>query len=142
MSMSGYIYLAANVMLSLLGALAMKWRAESHSPTAEHTGRIAYLVAMMLDPWVILSLALAALAMLAWMSALERVELSRAFAFTALIYVLVPVCSWLIFRERITALQMLGVVIIAVGVVVAEVGRAREGTTVQQPPQDSTTAPS
>ncbi|MDQ0513086.1 EamA family transporter [Ancylobacter amanitiformis] len=123
MNASGLIYLTANVLLSLAGTLALKWRATAHSDVASDKGRLAYLASMFLDPWVILSLGASVLAMLAWMSALERVELSRAFAFTALIYVLVPVSSWLLFSERITLLQVLGITLIVGGIVIAELGR-------------------
>ncbi|MCX5495680.1 EamA family transporter [Kaistia dalseonensis] len=120
---TGYIYLAANLFFSLLGTLAMKWRATSHSATATEHGRLAYLVSMLLDPWVILSLASAALAMIAWIYALERVELSRAFAFTALIYVLIPLFSWLFLKEHVSIQQIVGALLIIGGVVLAELGR-------------------
>jgi len=123
MNASGLIYLTANLVLSLVGTLALKWRATAHSGVATDKGRITYLISMFLDPWVILSLGAAVLAMVAWMSALERVELSRAFAFTALIYVLVPLSSWLLFHERITLLQALGIGMIVGGIVIAELGR-------------------
>lgn len=124
MTASGLFYLIANVLLSLTGTLALKWRATAYSGVATDKGRIAYLVSMFLDPWVILALGAAVLGMVAWMSALERVELSRAFAFTALVYVLVPLSSWLLFNERISLLQAFGIALIVAGIVIAELGRA------------------
>jgi drug/metabolite transporter (DMT)-like permease len=124
MNASGYFYLGANLILSLASTLAMKWRASSYVSVAAEKGRFAYLISMVLDPWVLLALAASVLAMLAWMSALERTALSQAFAFTALIYVLVPASAWFLFNERISLVQAVGILLIVCGVVLAEVGRS------------------
>lgn len=65
-----------------------------------------------------LSFAVYAAATLLWIHLLRSVELSRAYPFMALSFVLVPFLSSLLFGDRITFVYAAGVVMIVVGVLV------------------------
>ena len=51
-----------------------------------------------------------------WLVALSRVELSYAYPFASLSYVLMLAASWFLFRENITAVRLLGTVVVGIGV--------------------------
>jgi len=53
---------------------------------------------------------------LAWLLAVSRAELSQIYPFMALSYVLVALFSLLIFKEDVTALRWLGIIVICSGV--------------------------
>ena len=53
---------------------------------------------------------------LAWILALSKAELSHIYPFMALSYVLVALFSLLIFKEDVTALRWVGIVVICLGV--------------------------
>jgi multidrug transporter EmrE-like cation transporter len=58
------------------------------------------------------------IAALAWMAAMTRLELSRAYPFVSLSFVLVLVSSAVFFDESLTAAKVLGVALILAGLVV------------------------
>ncbi len=60
-------------------------------------------------------------ATLAWVWVLQFIDLSRAYPFMAIAFVLVPAASWMIFGERIDTRYVIGVIFICGGV--ALVGR-------------------
>jgi drug/metabolite transporter (DMT)-like permease len=76
-------------------------------------------------PLIILGLALYALGALAWIVVLSRLDLSYAYPFLALNFVLVALVSWLLLGESIPALRWLGIGCICIGILlVARSGEA------------------
>jgi drug/metabolite transporter (DMT)-like permease len=56
---------------------------------------------------------------LAWVWVLQKVELGRVYPLMALAFVLVPLGSHLVFGEKFSLQYFIGVLLIAVGIVVA-----------------------
>ena len=77
---------------------------------------------MLVDPVVLSSFGAAFLASLAWMAALTRFELSYAYPFMSLSFVLVLAMSVAFLGETLTLNKVLGVVLIGIGTVVASAG--------------------
>ena len=57
-------------------------------------------------------------AFILWLAILHASKLSAAFPTTALVYVLVPLCGWLLLGEEFTAGRAAGVALIVAGVIV------------------------
>jgi drug/metabolite transporter (DMT)-like permease len=53
-----------------------------------------------------------------WLAALSRTELSYAYPFASLSYVIMLVASWFMFDEKITLARIIGTVLICIGVLV------------------------
>jgi drug/metabolite transporter (DMT)-like permease len=53
-----------------------------------------------------------------WLAALSRVDLSYAYPFASLSYVIMLAASWLLFHEDITLLRVVGTVVVALGVLI------------------------
>jgi drug/metabolite transporter (DMT)-like permease len=68
-------------------------------------------------PLIILGLALYALGALAWIVVLSRLDLSHAYPFLALNFVLVALVSWLFLGESIPVLRWAGIGCICIGIV-------------------------
>jgi drug/metabolite transporter (DMT)-like permease len=51
-----------------------------------------------------------------WLAALSRVELSYAYPFASLTYVIMLVASWQMFDEKISLSRVLGTLVIGIGV--------------------------
>lgn len=64
------------------------------------------------------SLAIYGGATLLWIHLLRSVELSRAYPFMALSFVLVPMMSWWLFAEQLSASYLVGTLLIVGGIVV------------------------
>ena len=66
--------------------------------------------------------AAAAIAALAWIAALTQIELGRAYPCVGLTFVTTLIGSALLFDEPLTALKVLGTLMVVAGVVIASQG--------------------
>lgn len=73
-------------------------------------------VKILLNPFVIAGLVGFFISMLIWLYVLSRMELSLAYPFVALNYVLILFGSYFLFKEAITPMKVIGVVVIIIGV--------------------------
>ncbi len=115
----GYVWVLATVVLTVYGQLAFKWRIdESGDFPAVTRERVDYAVRFLIDPWVISVFAAALVASGTWAAALSRFELSFAYPFMALSFVLVLLLSAILFSEGVTAPKVIGVALIVAGIVI------------------------
>jgi len=71
---------------------------------------------ILLNPFVAAGIFSFAVSMLVWLYVLSRVELSIAYPFVSLNYVLILVGSYFLFDEAVTPMKMIGVAVIVLGV--------------------------
>ncbi len=89
---------------------------------ADPTEKIQFLGRLLVNPWVISAFAAALLASVAWMAAMTRLELSHAYPFMSLAFVLVMLCSAWFFSEPITPMKVAGIALVVLGLVVGSQG--------------------
>lgn len=115
----GYIYILGTVLFTVYGQFVIKWQVSNAGPLPiDLSGKILFLMRLVFNPWVISSLIAAFLAFLFWMAAMTKFELSYAYPFMSLAFVLVLGLSTIILRETLTAAKILGVVFITTGIVI------------------------
>lgn len=118
-----YLFIAGTLVLTAFGQLIIKARALAvQSPGG---GQAGYLLAMLFDPWVWVGLAGAVLASVCWILALRQLDVSVAYPFTALSFLIVPLGALIFFGERIGPMQWLGSCLIIGGVIVSTLGAQR-----------------
>lgn len=107
------------VVLTSYAQLIVKWRVSRAGPLpVDFTKKALFLTGMLFDPWVVTGLLGALLAGISWMAAMTRLELSFAYPFISLSFVLVIVFSALLFHETITTPKVLGMLLIIAGIIV------------------------
>jgi len=118
-----YSFIFATIALTVYGQLILKWRMDQLGPLpAGFGGGLRHLLGLLIDPAVLSSFGAAFLASLAWMAAMTRFELSYAYPFMSLNFVVVLVLSVAFLGETLTLHKVLGVALIVIGTVVASVG--------------------
>lgn len=115
-----YLLIAATIALTVFGQMVLKWRMDQLGALpVGFASTVRYLFGLLLDPVVISSFVAAFVASLAWMAALTRFELSYAYPFTSLNFVVVLVLSVWLLGETLTLHKVVGLALIVVGVVVS-----------------------
>ena len=115
----GFANIAATVVLTVYGQLVFKWRVDLAGDFPSEGGRrVEYLVRLFADPWVISVFVTALLASVTWALALTRFELSFAYPFMALSFVLVLLFGGAFLSETVTVAKVLGVLLIVAGLVI------------------------
>jgi len=71
---------------------------------------------VLLNPFIIAGIIGFALSMLVWLYVLSRLELSVAYPFVALNYVLILFASHFLLKETITPLKIMGVAVVVIGI--------------------------
>lgn len=114
----GYVYIAATVLLTSYGQLILKWRLNliGAMPSGGKE-KIMYLFHTLLDPYVISSFFAAFLASLTWIAALTKFQLSTAYPYMSLSFVVVFFFSYLFLDETITPYKLGGIILIATGII-------------------------
>ena len=120
---AGFANVAATVILTVYGQLVFKWRVDDAGDFPAGTGeRIEHVARLFLDPWVISVFVSALVASVTWALALTRFELSFAYPFMALSFVLVLVFGAAFLSESMTVAKVAGVLLIVLGLVIASRG--------------------
>ena len=116
----GYVYIALTVLMTVYGQLIIKWRlAQAGSMPEGIADKIIYLLKAVIDPYIFSSFVAAFLASLAWMAAVTRFDISYAYPFMSLGFVLVLILSNLFFAEPITWQKSIGLAMIIAGIIIA-----------------------
>ena len=77
---------------------------------------LALVTSMLTTPLILGAMPLYAAGLVGWTIVLSRLNLSLAYPALALLYLVIPVASWLLFDEKITVLHWIGMGVIVVGV--------------------------
>jgi len=118
-----YFYVACTVLLTVYGQLVIKWQVLGAGTFPDTVGEQAlFLGRLLVNPWIISALAAAFAAAVTWMAALTRLDLSHAYPFQSIVFVLVPLASVLLFHESLTTPKIIGLALIITGIVIGSQG--------------------
>lgn len=121
--MSGYLYIALTILFTVYGQLVLKWQVSQAGALPATTGaKIVFLLGLLLNPWIVSGFLAAFLASLCWMAAMTKFNLSHAYPFMGLSFVLVLLGSGIFFGEAVTPLKIAGTALIVFGIIVASQG--------------------
>ena len=122
MTMS-YLYVLLTILLTVYGQIVIKWQVLKVGSLPQDTSeKILFMLQLLLNPWIVSALAAAFLASFFWMAASTKLQLSHAYPFMGLTFVVVMLASGFFFHEPITTLKVVGVALIVLGLAVASQG--------------------
>jgi multidrug transporter EmrE-like cation transporter len=110
-------YILVSVLAGAIGQVLLKKGMSSMGPLTLSLSKLfSILWRMATNPYVIVGLFIYVGGTVFWLTALSRVDLSYAYPFASLSYVVMLAASWLLFREDISVVRLLGTVVAGVGV--------------------------
>ena len=111
------IYILVSVLLGAVGQILLKKGMTNMGAITLTLNQLpATLWGMATNLYVVFGLLLYVTGTVFWLSALSRVDLSYAYPFASLSYVIMLVASWFLFHENITVMRLLGTLVVALGV--------------------------
>ena len=115
-----YLYIAATIGFTVYGQVILKWRITDFGPLpTDSFQKLKFLIFLLRDPAICSGFAAAFLASLAWMAAMTKFELSHAYPFMSLNFVVVLLLSGWLLSEPLSVQKVVGVAMIVIGTVVA-----------------------
>lgn len=118
-----WLMVAMTIILTSYGQLVIKWQAGIFKPSAEGVlSRLPNVLQLLLQPWVISAFVAAFAASLCWMLAVSRLELSKAYPFMALNFLLVCLVAVPLFGESFTIAKGVGLAVVILGLIILSQG--------------------
>ncbi len=121
MSAGSLVLILVSVCISALAQISFKLGLTAAQVAAGRPDLPLSLARAVLSPQVILGLGLYGVGTLFWLSALSRVEVSQAYPFVGLGFVLTAVLGWLIFGDDLGTLRLLGIAVVIAGIVIISI---------------------
>jgi drug/metabolite transporter (DMT)-like permease len=120
------VILVLLVTLCTIGSqLILKSGVNSLVAVLRNEGVMSFLFAAMTSPKVITALAIQGGGYVIWLFVLAQSRLSVAFAMSgSFFYLVMAAASWLVFGERLTPMQWVGLALISLGVVLVTSGNS------------------
>ena len=119
----GFVYVLGSILFTVYGQIVVKWQvAKAGALPASFSDRIPFMLGLILNPWIISGIVGGFFALLCWLAAMTKFELSYAYPFMSLAFVFVLVLSAVFFHEPLTVAKILGVLLIIAGIIVGSRG--------------------
>ncbi len=118
-----YIYILITILITVYGQQVLKWQVSLAGAFPAANGeKVVFLAKLLINPWIITGMAAALLAGVAYMAALTQLELSQAYPFMGLSFVMVLILSAVCFQEPMTWVKIVGVALIVGGIALGSQG--------------------
>lgn len=115
----GYFYILGTIGFTVYGQLVLKWRIAQYGELPTQTAdKLYFLAKLFLDPFLLSGFASAFIASIFWIAAMTKFDVSYAYPFMSLAFVLVLILSGLLFKEPITLNKIAGMAFIVIGIVI------------------------
>jgi len=112
----GYFYIALTVLFTVYGQLVLKWQMTGKTLPADRIAALIFLLRQYTNPWILSGLIAAFLASMSWIAAMTRFQLSYAYPFTSISFVIVLLLSALLFSEPLNWYKVGGTLVVIVGI--------------------------
>ena len=123
-SMKDFILLFFNVLLTVIGQILFKHGMNIVGRVNSIRDVFGKLTQAFLNPYILSGIAIYGFTTLVWLIILSRVKLSIAYPLLSSGYVLSILFSWLLFKESIPKIRIIGAAVICIGVYLVAQGES------------------
>jgi drug/metabolite transporter (DMT)-like permease len=118
-----HTYIFITVLATVYSQLILRWQTSLTGPLPNNTvDIITYIANLLMKPWVLSGLFSTFLAGIAWMLTMTKFEISYAFPFVSMNYIIILLAGFFLFGESMSAAKITGSIIIVIGVFVISRG--------------------
>jgi multidrug transporter EmrE-like cation transporter len=104
---------------TIYSQLIIRWQvSRAGALPPDLAGKVWFILHLLFSPWVVTALAAAFLSGIAWMMAMTKFEISYAYPWVSLEFMLMLAFGVLLFGESFSAAKLLGNVLIMAGIAV------------------------
>ena len=112
------ILLIIGILIGTCSQLLMKKGVESMGGVhLTNTQITVEIIKIFTNPYIIIGLFAIGISSLVWLHVLSKLDLSFAYPFVSISYIIIIFFGWLVFHEAVSALRVAGVAFIGAGVV-------------------------
>ncbi|HEX5874399.1 MAG TPA: EamA family transporter [Pyrinomonadaceae bacterium] len=120
---AGFAYVFGSILFTVYGQIIVKWQVgKAGALPVSFSERIPFFLSLIFNPWILSGMLAGFCALVCWLAAMTKFDLSYAYPFMSLAFVLVLILSALLFHEPLTTAKILGVLLIIAGIIVGSRG--------------------
>ncbi len=114
-----HIYIASTIVFTVYSQLIMRWQVSLAGVLpADLMGKVYFVVHLFLNPWVISGIFATLLAGISWMLAMSRFEISYAYPWISLNFLLMLFFGVVFFDESFSFAKLFGTFLVVAGIAV------------------------
>lgn len=118
-----HIFIVSTIFFTVYSQLIMRWQVSNAGPLpSDFSDKLKFIFSLLLNPWVISGIVSTFLAGVSWMLAMTKFDISYAFPFVSLNYIIILFAGIVIYHEPINLMKVVGSLIVVVGIVVLSKG--------------------
>ena len=115
---SNLIFIISSVLLNALAQILLKAGMKQFGNIELKNNIINTSVSIALNPYIITGFISYGISIILWLWVLSKVDVSLAYPFQALGYIVVTILAWLIFQEDITLTRIIALIFISIGLII------------------------
>lgn len=118
-----HAYIFVMLFLGIYSQLIMRWQVKLAGtlPTGLEE-KFFFVIRLLFSPWVLSSIVATFFAGISWMLAMTKFEISYAYPWVSLSFVLVPLFGIFLFGETVTTTKCVGIFVIIFGIFILAQG--------------------
>jgi drug/metabolite transporter (DMT)-like permease len=113
-----HAYLMLYIVFTVSSQLIIRWRVGGAGALAPGADRVAFVMNLLAMPWVWVAFLATFLAGVTWMLTLARLELTYAFPFTGITFLLILLAGALMFGEHVSFGRVAGTLLVVAGLII------------------------
>ena len=111
------------IVFTVYSQLIMRWQVSVAGPLPLNlSDKVGYVIDLLLNPWVMSGIVATFLAGVSWMLVMTKFEISYAYPFVSLNYILVLAAGILLFQETMSITKLAGCALVIIGIIVISKG--------------------
>jgi len=115
---SNFIFIISSVLLNALAQILLKAGMKQFGNIDLKNNIINTSISIALNPYIITGFVSYGISILLWLWVLSKVDVSLAYPFQALGYIVVTILAWLIFQENISFTRIMALIFITIGLII------------------------
>ena len=115
---SNFIFIISSVLLNALAQILLKAGMKQFGNIDLKNNIINTSISIALNPYIITGFISYGISILLWLWVLSKVDVSLAYPFQALGYIVVTILAWLIFQENISFTRIMALIFISIGLII------------------------
>ena len=115
---SNFIFIISSVLLNALAQILLKAGMKQFGNIDLKNNIINTSISIALNPYIITGFISYGISILLWLWVLSKVDVSLAYPFQALGFIVVTILAWLIFQENISFTRIMALIFITIGLII------------------------
>ena len=118
MMLANLIFIITSVLLNALAQILLKAGMKNFNNIDLKNNVIQTFISIAINPYIICGFISYGISILLWLWVLSKVDVSYAYPFQALGYIVVTILAWLIFQENINLTRIIALIFITLGLII------------------------